>query len=149
MSSAIPRGVLIGVAALLVLTAAFAAFVRLTGSTERAVIPAGSIVSERELRFEDLADGGLAVIDADSRQTIEVVPARTNGFLRATLRGLVRERRRSGLGPEQPFSLARLSDGQIVLSDPATGRTVFLAAFGQTNAEAFASFLPASPPATR
>jgi putative photosynthetic complex assembly protein len=55
----------------------------------------------------------------------------------------VRERRKRGLGPETPFVLSSRSDGRVVLTDPATGRLLDLAAFGPDNAGAFAVFLKA------
>ena len=65
----------------------------------------------------------------------------SNGFLRATLRGLARERKRHEGGPEIPFRLTAWSNGRLTLADPATGRTVDLAAFGPTNAEVFGRLL--------
>jgi putative photosynthetic complex assembly protein len=67
----------------------------------------------------------------------------TNGFIRATLRGLARLRRIGDLGPEQPFRVTRWSDGRLTLVDMATGRVVDLPAFGQAQVEAFQSLLDA------
>ncbi len=61
--------------------------------------------------------------------------------MRATLRGLARERKRGGLGPETPFRLSTWADGGLRLEDPATGRALDMRAFGQTQAEAFARFV--------
>jgi hypothetical protein len=44
-----------------------------------------------------------------------------------------------------PFSVRRTTDGRLVLADPATDRVVDLWAFGETNARAFARFLPDAP----
>ena len=57
--------------------------------------------------------------------------------MRATLRGLAQERRRSGIGDTTPFLLTRWSDGRMSLDDATTGRDVALEAFGETNADAF------------
>jgi hypothetical protein len=43
-----------------------------------------------------------------------------------------------------PFRIALETDGRLLLSDPATGRTVDLRAFGPTNLEVFARLLPDS-----
>ena len=64
--------------------------------------------------------------------------------MRGTLRGLVRERRLSGLGGQSPFVLTHWSDGSLSLDDPATGRRISLEAFGETNAGAFAQLFRAS-----
>ena len=66
-----------------------------------------------------------------------------NGFLRGTLRGLARERKRQGVGAEQPFRLIGRADGRLTLEDPATGRRVDLESFGPTNAAVFAQMLMA------
>ncbi len=72
---------------------------------------------------------------------IDTVAPETNGFLRGTLRALVRERRQYGVGDEVPFRLLRGADGSLILYDPAIGRRLDLRAFGPTNAGAFASLL--------
>ena len=53
--------------------------------------------------------------------TIDTVTGQS-GFVRGTLRGLARERKRMGLGAEQPFVLMGRADGRLTLKDPATGR---------------------------
>lgn len=95
----------------------------------------------RELRFEDTAAGDVRVLDSVTGREIALLPPGTNGFIRATLRGLVRERRQGEHGPESPFRVAAWADGRVVLTDTATGRAVELLAFGVTNAEAFAKLL--------
>jgi len=74
---------------------------------------------------------------------VDVVAPGTNGFLRGTLRGLARERKRQGIGPEAPFRLTAHDDGRLTLADPATGRRVDLESFGPTNAAVFSQLLVA------
>ena len=71
-------------------------------------------------------------------KVIHVIAPGTNGFIRATMRGLTRERIRSGVGAEPPFLLTHWSDGTISLEDKTTGRRIGLDAFGPTNSAAFA-----------
>ena len=97
---------------------------------------------ERALRFEDRNDGSIAVIDGQSLAEIAQIAPGSNGFLRSTVRGLVRERKRRELGPEMPFVLAIRTDGRLTLDDPATSRHVDLDAFGSVNAIVFRHFLP-------
>lgn len=97
-----------------------------------------------DLRFEDLPDGGVAVRRAEDAATVAVLAPGTGGFMRATLRGLARDRKRGDLGPDQPFRLSAWTDGALSLEDRATGRTLDLRAFGPTQVEAFARLLPAS-----
>jgi putative photosynthetic complex assembly protein len=100
-------------------------------------------IASRSLRFDDLANGGIAVRDARSGALLHTVEPGTNGFLRSSVRGLVRERKRQGLGPETPFELLGRRDGRLTLVDPGTGRRIDLESFGPSNAAVFASLLAA------
>lgn len=137
---AVPRGLLWAAAALVLLTLAGTAAVRWSGMTIRTPDAPAQVV--RALRFEDRPDGAVAVIDATTGRTVQMVEGQA-GFVRGTLRGLARERKRSGFGPEQPFELIGRADGRLTLSDPVTGRLVDLESFGPSNAAVFASLLPA------
>ncbi len=127
-------------AGLIVCSLLLVAFVRLTGVGEVRT-PQTDIVSERMLRFQDEADGGIRVVDAERNVLVEEVSPGTNGFLRGTLRGLARERKREGIGGEAPFRLSGRSDGRLLLEDPSTHRLVDLGAFGPTNAAVFVRLL--------
>lgn len=141
-ATVIPRGVLIGAAALVGLTIALAGTARLTGfGTTRIVAPPA--VESRDLSFADQSDGSIAVRDAATGQVIAEVAPGTNGFLRGALRGLARERRQFGVGEAPPFRLSRTADGRLLLIDTATHRIVDLAAFGASNAGAFAGLMTA------
>lgn len=139
LPTAVPRGPLIGAGVLVTLAIVAAAAVRLTGlgaSHE----PDAAAVTVRELRFEDRADGSIAVLDAAGRP-VTTVASGTGGFLRGTLRGLARERRREGIDAGPPFRLVGRADGRLTLEDPATGRRVDLESFGPTNAAVFADLI--------
>ena len=105
--------------------------------------PDAPAVTERALRFLDRPDGSIAVIDAGDGRVVDSVTGES-GFVRGTLRGLARERKRQGIGAEQPFHLIARADGRLTLTDPATGRRVDLESFGPTNAAAFAHMLSAA-----
>lgn len=139
-----PRAPLYGAAALVLVAILAVAFVRLTG-TGASRLPESPAVQVRELRFEDRADGGIDVIDARAGQRIDVVTG-TNGFMRGTLRGLARERKRAGVGPVAPFVLTARADGRLTLEDPSTGRHVDLESFGPTNTATFAQLLTLQAP---
>ncbi|MFO1337396.1 MAG: photosynthetic complex assembly protein PuhC [Burkholderiaceae bacterium] len=132
---------LAAIGALVLVTLVGVSLVRLEG-VSAAQAEASPAVQVRLLRFDDRADGGIDVRDAASGQAIDEVAPGTNGFLRSALRGLVRERKRSGIGAEPPFRLAALADGRLLLEDPGTGRFIDLRSFGATNAGAFARLLP-------
>ncbi|NKC33809.1 photosynthetic complex assembly protein PuhC [Falsiroseomonas selenitidurans] len=98
-------------------------------------------LAQRDLHFADRADGAVVVTDAATGREVTLIAPGQGGFVRGTLRGLVRERRREEAGREAPFRLTAWHNGQLTLQDRATGRLLDLTGFGQTNAEAFLSFL--------
>ena len=136
-----PRGALLAAAGMIALSLAAAVAGRLTGPV--ANVGPTTEIDSRALRFEDRDDGGVGIFDPASNALVEIAPPGTNGFLRATLRGLARERRAVGAGPEAPFRLTHWADGRLTLDDPSTGRRVEMVAFGETNAEVFARLLDA------
>lgn len=136
----IPAGLLIGAAALIALAVVFACAARLTGIGATKT-PASPQRVMRELRFLDQPDGSIFVYDAGSSRYIGAVAAGGDGFLRGTLRSLVRERRRDGVRSDAPFRIATADGSHLTLEDPATGRRIDLGAFGPTNEQAFARFV--------
>jgi len=139
----LPRGALLGAAALIGLSLIGATISRLYGVSATPAPPA-AVVEMRELRFDDRADGAVVVTDARSG-AVQIVAPGTNGFLRGVVRGLAQERKRQNEGGETPFRLTRWSDGRLSLTDPLTHRNVYLEAFGPTNAAAFAVLLEHRP----
>jgi putative photosynthetic complex assembly protein len=136
-SGNIPRGILFGAAALVGFTiiSSTAAHLSNIGTSQ---MPERQAYETLSLRFEDESNGSVDIRNAQSGKVIYVVEPGTNGFIRATLRGLTRERIRAGIGPETPFTLIRWTDGTMSLEDHTTKRAVALDAFGPTNAHAFA-----------
>lgn len=113
--------------------------------TESPFAPA-DLVAERSLRFEDRSNGAVAVYDAAKGNPVATIEPGQGHFVRATLRGLVRERRQQEAGgglaaQDMPFRVAAWSDGRVTLDDPATGRRVELIAFGPDNVAPFARLL--------
>lgn len=101
-------------------------------------------LAERQLRFTDRADGAVLVSDAQTGGQIAVILPAEGGFVRGAMRGLARARFVAGIGSDVPFRLVGWSDGRLTFEDPATGTKLEMAAFGQTNAEAFLRFLSPS-----
>lgn len=134
-----PRLPLLSVFALL-LVAVVGAFVGRVTHAGASVPTGATLVAERDLRFTDRGDGAVVVSAGADRHEIAVFEGE-QGFLRGTLRGFVRTRHLSDIGPEQPFRLSRWSDGRLTMDDPATGQHVELLAFGPTNAAVFAPLL--------
>jgi putative photosynthetic complex assembly protein len=133
----VPRGILCGAAILVGFALLTAGLARQTdiGTLH---MPVASAVDRLALRFEDQPDGSVAVRDASDGRDIYVVQPGTYGFIRSTLRGLARERRRADFDATTPFVLTRWSDGTVSLEDTTTSRRVNLDAFGPDNARAFA-----------
>ena len=100
-----------------------------------------AVVATRDIRFQDQLDGGIEVFDANTHAMIERVAPETNGFMRGAVRSLVRERKRSGIGADKPFSIVALADARLVLRDSVTDHEIDLASFGSTNALVFAKLL--------
>jgi putative photosynthetic complex assembly protein len=97
--------------------------------------------SQRSLHFQDRPQGGIAIVDAASGATLETLYGE-QGFLRGTLRAVVRERKLRGLVSESPLQLISRADGRLTLVDPATGSRLDLESFGSTNTAVFARWLP-------
>jgi putative photosynthetic complex assembly protein len=135
-----PLPPLLGAAALVGVAVASVAWWQLSAAPGMSERPLESVQSV-QLRFEDRADGSVAVFDADNGDLIDELAPGTNNFLRATLRGLVRGRNAIGDLSHRPFTLQQLADGRLLLTDPVTYRHIDLWAFGETNALAFQRFL--------
>lgn len=143
----VPRGALIGAAAMLAVTLA------LTGATSFGLIPQSAdpdalraerhvhAAAERELRFADRSDGAVIVTDAASGAQVAVVEPGQGGFIRATVRRLAKARTAAGAGPQTPFRLVRWSNGALSLSDPVTGKSAELYGFGPDHVRSFAEML--------
>lgn len=138
---AVPRIAFVAVAVLLTVTA-IAIVARRTGYDAYSPQSIGAVES-RKLVFSDMADGGIEIIDAQSRERVLVIPPdQEQSFIRMSMRSMARERKLIGIGEKDPFTLARSKEGLVTLDDPFTGRKLVLSAYGSTNAAEFAKLLP-------
>jgi putative photosynthetic complex assembly protein len=138
----IPRRALLAAGGVLVATLAGIAGLRVAGySTREADAPA---TAQRELRFADRSDGGIDILDARTGARIDSAHGE-QGFLRGTLRGLMRERKRMDRALDAPLVLTARADGRLTLADPSTGARIDLESFGPTNAGVFARWLGERP----
>ena len=94
------------------------------------------------LRFFDEEDGTVRVEDGPRSQVLGRFGPGEGGFIRASVRSLVHQRRIRGVGPEVPFELTEWENGNITLNDPVTGKSVEVASFGPDNRAIFANMLP-------
>ncbi len=137
-----PRLQLAAVATVLggaLLCASFAKFNGYGASPAPLATPSTSIA----MTFTDMPDGSVAVRNG-ANQLIASIPARAGGFIRSTMRVLATERARRNIGPAQAFTVTSEPDGTFDLTDPATGETLDLSAFGPTNETQFANLFFAS-----
>ena len=147
----LPRGTLILAAGLVFFAFASTAIVRIAGIPPAASpaalrAEAGTpVIASRSLRFVDRADGAVVIQDVGGKTggVVSVIaPGEQTGFIRGVMRGLARERRMHGIGDQPPFTLTLWRDGQLSLTDSATGRSIEMTAFGSSNRAAFAALLP-------
>lgn len=104
---------------------------------------------ERTLRFFDEEDGTVRIEDGATGEVLARHGVGQGGFIRATVRSLVHQRRIRGHGAEVPFTLTRWENGGLTLADPVTGRSVEVSSFGPDNRAVYANLLPAAPEGTR
>lgn len=106
--------------------------------------PDAPIQWQRALQFKDLPNGDIAVLDHSNGQPVARFQGE-QGFLRSSLRALVRERHREQLGSDAPFLLIGRTDGRLTLIDPSTQQRIDLESFGPSNAAVFAGLRLAGP----
>ncbi|WP_374942213.1 photosynthetic complex assembly protein PuhC [Sphingomonas sp.] len=147
-SDMLPRSTLMMAAGVVLFAFAAAATVRVahipaaaSPTATRAAMHVAPVTS-RDLRFLDRADGAVVIQDARTGAVASVIrPGEKTGFIRGVMRGLARERHQRGLGAATPFNLTLWRDGELSLTDLATGRSIELTAFGTTNRATFAALL--------
>jgi putative photosynthetic complex assembly protein len=150
----LPRGTLILAGALVTFAFGAAAAVRIAGvppvASPAAMRAASGVapVASRDLRFSDRADGAVVILDVRSGRIASVIqPGEETGFVRGVMRGLARERHQRGIGAAEPFNLTLWRDGELSLTDSATGRSIEMTAFGSSNRATFAALLQPKTPA--
>ncbi|MES2195184.1 MAG: photosynthetic complex assembly protein PuhC [Pseudomonadota bacterium] len=136
----VPKGGVFAAAALVLFALASVTTARLTGVGEVRMTPPAAVES-RDLQFADGKNGTVLVYDARDHELVDTLAPGSNGFVRVVLRGLARERKLGAIGAESPFRLTRYVNGQITLTDTATGKQIDLDAFGSSNTEAFARLM--------
>ncbi len=148
-SDLLPRGMLILAGALVLFVFTITAAMRLAqvpaAASPVALRAANHMtpIASRNLRFTDRGDGAVLIVDSDKGDTASIIqPGQQTGFIRGVMRGLARERRMRGIGDQPPFNLSLWQDGELSLTDSATGRSIELTAFGSTNRASFLALLP-------
>ena len=130
----IPRGLLLGMAALALASLAIATFGVLTGQPHTGVPGAAGIVAERAIILE--GHGAKAVTVRDDRGGV-LYDLDHGGFVAVIQNGLQRARLVAGVDQALPVRLVRFANGRLTIIDPATGWSAELHAFGDDNRAAF------------
>lgn len=122
------------------------------GFFERTSVPAEAraaagvkSVAMRTLRFFDEPDGTVRVEDGATAEVVGRFGPGEGGFIRASVRSLVHQRRIRGEGPAVAFELTEWDNHALTLRDPVTGTTIEAASFGPDNRAVFAKLLPQGP----
>lgn len=139
-NESVPKGPLMALGALLLASLVGVAAVRLSGTEIRT--PDAPTAAQRSLRFEDGPAGSVSVLDANTGLLIDSVSGEA-GFLRGSLRALVRERKMRGIDSGPPFELIARTDGRLTLFDPATQERLDLESFGPTNVAVYRRWIQA------
>ena len=114
---------------------------RFNGYSPTQTLGTTEVAQSRLLRFDSDAQG-VAVIDATTGAVITHTSA--EGFIPGVLRGLNRMRQTEQAKASDAYRLERLSNGQLLLVDTASGVSLDLAAYGRDNAASFLRFLQTS-----
>jgi putative photosynthetic complex assembly protein len=147
----VPKAALIGAVALMISSIVVAGYARweklntpeAPALTKSAFDAATS--ASRLIRFVDLPDGGMQVIDASTGALLLALPAQIDGpnggFVRGLRRVLAREHLVHEVRVEPTYRLTRWRDGRLTLQDGATGQSIELSAFGHDNRLSFERLL--------
>lgn len=96
---------------------------------------------QRTLRFFDEPDGTVRVEDGATAEVLGRFGQGEGGFIRASVRSLVHQRRIRGEDATVAFDLIEWDTGALTLSDPVTGKSVEASSFGPDNRAIFANLL--------
>jgi putative photosynthetic complex assembly protein len=141
-----PRWPLIAAGCLIALSIAGTGLVRLQRLGEpspvaRAEAQLATAKEKRTLAFVAREDGAIAVIEPETGAVIEVLTEANGGFVHGAMRGLRRTRMVHKAPLDPTLTIARWSDGRLTATDPLTGATIDLHAFGADNRRAFERYL--------
>ena len=131
----LPKPLLIAAGLLIAGSFLLAFWGRQTG-VGRTTITESAVVAAHELRLLPQGDGTIAAYLTDGT-LVRLLPIEQAGFVSGVLRGFSRGRSLAKVPADEPFTLIRYADGQLVLADTPTGERVVLDVFGPTNAKTF------------
>jgi putative photosynthetic complex assembly protein len=130
----IPRGLLVGMAALVAVALALTTYASLTDRPLEGVPAASTPVRERLLILEGHSAQAVTVRTPDGQVLVDLPHG---GFVTVIQSGMATERRKHGIVENTPVRLVEYANHRLVLEDPATGWSAELYAFGSENKAAF------------
>ena len=135
----IPKPLLRLILALVLASLALTTFAVVTGRQPTGQPKESPIVAERTLVLRTGSAQAVALYDLDGT-LLEDLPH--GGFVTVIASGVDRARRVANVSLDLPITIARHQNGRLTASDPATGWSVELTAFGSDNEAAFQALLP-------
>lgn len=137
----IPRPLLFGLGALVLVSLAGVTALRLAGVEPIAQPPRASAVQVERLAIAEMPGGGVTFTDPASGAVVETLVQGDDGFVRGLLRVLGRVRMQHGVAADLPVEIVRWDDRRYSLRDPATGWQIELQGFGYENLATFAHLM--------
>lgn len=134
----IPRTLLLGMFALALASLILVSFAVITKRPKEGVPVPGKPVAERSFILEGLSAQAVTVKDVDGTVLLDLPHG---GFITVVQSAMARERVVARVEGNPPMTVTRYDNGRLVASDPVTGWSVELYAFGDDNLAAFERLL--------
>lgn len=141
----VPRALLRGMLALVLITLAGVTALRVAGVPPIAQPPEATVVERVSVVLEGTAGEGVDVRDAESGRVLTRLEAGKDGFVGGVIRVLEFEREKHDVAGNPPVDLIRWDDGRASLFDPATGWRMEFQGFGKENLAQVARLLSTVP----
>tara|TARA_B100001939_G_scaffold118951_2_gene103256 strand:- start:1749 stop:2225 length:477 start_codon:yes stop_codon:yes gene_type:complete len=141
-SEMISRAMIRAICALIIGVLALVSYATFTGRTPSATVPQGNVVKSRLIIIEAENTGAVRIFTADG-ELIADLSAKQGGFISSIDRSLRRQRVVADLPKSGPVLLTLDDLNRLKISDPQSGWSADLMAFGSSNIGAFAMLLDA------
>ncbi len=139
----ISRAMIRAIFTLIIGVLALVSYASFTGRTPSAVVPEGAVIKSRMIIIEAEHSGAARIFTAEG-ELIADLSAKQGGFISSVDRSLRRKRVVADLPQGGPVLLTLDDLNRFKISDPQSGWSADLMAFGSSNIGAFAKLLDAS-----
>ena len=136
----ISRAMVRAIVALIIGVLALVSYATFTGRTPSAVVPEGAVVKSRLILIQAEDSGAVRIFTAEGK-LIADLSAKQGGFISSIDRSLRRKRVVANLPQAGPVLLTLDDLNRLKISDPQSGWSADLMAFGKSNIGAFAMLL--------